>query len=49
MAEPVQEMIDGNLPMRITFSKKDRVGTVEKGLIVEVQHHEEEGPNAGPV
>jgi hypothetical protein len=48
MAEPVSEMIDANFNIQITFRKKDRVGTVEKVLIVEVQRHEEEGPSAGP-
>ena len=47
MAEPVQEMKGGNFNIQVLFRKKDRAGTVEKGLIVEVRHHEEEGPNAG--
>ena len=33
----------------IIFRKNGRVGTVEKVLIVEVRHHEEEGPSAGLV
>jgi hypothetical protein len=47
MTEPVQEMTDANFNIRIAFRKKDRAGTVEKVLIVEVRHHEEEGPSAG--
>ena len=49
MAEPVQEMTGGNLNIQITFREKDRAGTVEKVLIVEVRHPEEEGPSAGLV
>jgi hypothetical protein len=49
MAEPVQEMTGGNFNIQITFRKKDRAGTVEKVLIVEVRHHEEGGPSAGLV
>ncbi len=47
MAEPAPEMTGANFNIRIISLKKDREGTVEKGLIVEVRHHEEEGPNAG--
>jgi hypothetical protein len=47
MAEPVQEMTGGNFDIQITIRKKDRAETVEKVLIVEVRHHEEEGPSAG--
>ena len=49
MAEPVWEMTGANFNIRITFLKKDRAGTVEKALIGEVRHHEEEGPSAGLV
>jgi hypothetical protein len=49
MAEPVQEMKGGNFNIQVLFRKKDRAGTVEKGLIVEVRHPEEEGPSAGLV
>jgi hypothetical protein len=37
MAEPALELIGGNFNTPIIYRKKDRVGTVEKGLIVEVQ------------
>ena len=47
MAERVQEMTGASFNIQITFRKKDRVGTVEKVLIAEVQHHAEEGPSAG--
>jgi hypothetical protein len=49
MAELVSEMIGVSLNIQIAFRKKDRVGIAEKVLIVEVQHHEEEGPSAGLV
>ncbi|MGD9044841.1 MAG: hypothetical protein PVG06_14065 [Desulfobacterales bacterium] len=47
MAEPAPEMTGANFNIRIIFLKKDREGSVEKGLIVEVRRHEEEGLNAG--
>jgi hypothetical protein len=40
-------MIGANFNIQITFLKKDLAGTVEKVMIVEVQHREEEGPSAG--
>ena len=49
MVEPVQELIGGNFNIQLIFPKKDQVGTVEKDLIVGVQRHEEEAPNAGLV
>jgi len=49
MVEPVRELIGGNFNIQLIFRKKDRVGTVEKDLIVGVQWHEEERPNAGLV
>jgi hypothetical protein len=35
--EPVQELIGGNFNIQLAFLKKDRVATVELGLIEEVQ------------
>ena len=46
MAEPVSEMTGGNFSIQLTFRKKDRAETVEKVLIVEVRHQEEEDPSA---
>ena len=37
MVKPVQELIGGNFKTPLIFRKKDRVGTVEKDLIVGVQ------------
>lgn len=42
MVEPVWEWIGGNSNTLLVYRKKDQVGTVEKGLIVEVQYREEE-------
>jgi hypothetical protein len=49
MAELVWEMTGADFNIQNAFRKKDRVGTVEKVLIVEVRHPEEEGPSAGLV
>jgi len=46
MVEPVQELIGGNFNTPLISRKKDRIGTVEKDLIAEVQQHEEEKPSA---
>jgi hypothetical protein len=49
MAEPVWEMTGVNFNTQIAFRKKDRAETVEKDLIVEVRHQEEEATSAGLV
>jgi hypothetical protein len=46
MVEPVQELIGGNINIQLMFRKRDQVGIVEKGLIAEVDYHEEEDPSA---
>jgi hypothetical protein len=37
MVESVQELIGGNINIQLISRKKDRAGTVEKDLIVEIQ------------
>jgi hypothetical protein len=42
MVEPVLELIGGNLNTPLMPLNKDRVGTVEKDLIVEIEWYDEE-------